>query len=162
MEVMNKGIEVICVAGDIGKKVKQFEYQTTDGVWFLASGISAGDSGNKVLIIENNLTAGILQWEFIPIEQVASINAEPLMFNTDCFVYPNPSDGRGVTIETSEECENYSATFYSLAAGTSMKIIGIHSGKNTIDASMLIAGLYLLELLDEKGNIVKRQKIIVR
>ena len=64
IEVKNKGIEVICLGGDIGFKSKSFEFQTTDGIWFLATGILAGDSGNLALVFEYDVEKGSLIWNF--------------------------------------------------------------------------------------------------
>lgn len=33
-ELKQKGVEIICLAGDIGNKVSEFEYRTQDGIWF--------------------------------------------------------------------------------------------------------------------------------
>ncbi len=70
LEVKNKGIDVICVAGDIGLKVKEFEYQTNEGIQFLASGMEADSLGNKVLIFKNNLETNKLDWSFIPLSNL--------------------------------------------------------------------------------------------
>ena len=62
--VKQKGIEVICIAGDIGKKVKDFQYITEEGIYFLASGINSGTIGNKALVFEQNLKNDSLSWKF--------------------------------------------------------------------------------------------------
>ncbi len=64
LEVKQKGIEVICIAGDIGFKVKEFKYITSDGIYFLASGISSGTIGNKALIFHHDITNKKLTWEY--------------------------------------------------------------------------------------------------
>ena len=64
VEVKQKGIEVICIAGDIGMRVDKFEYTTNDNIHFLASGIRAGYSDSKVLIFKHNLTNKELTWDF--------------------------------------------------------------------------------------------------
>jgi hypothetical protein len=58
------GINVICIGGDIGKKVKEFESNTKDGIIFLGSGIEENDSGNKILVFDHNLDSNLLVWEF--------------------------------------------------------------------------------------------------
>ena len=40
VKVRHRGIEVICIGGDIGAKANEFEYITSDTIYFLASGIS--------------------------------------------------------------------------------------------------------------------------
>ncbi|RMG84517.1 MAG: hypothetical protein D6714_07760, partial [Bacteroidetes bacterium] len=61
------GVQVICLAGDIGVKVKTFEYQTPDGIWFLATGIAAGTSGNRALVFELDPHTRRLSWHFRPL-----------------------------------------------------------------------------------------------
>lgn len=62
--VKENGIEVICIAGDIGFNAKEFEYRTPEGIHFLASGIKSDAEGNKALIFKHNQTESILTWEF--------------------------------------------------------------------------------------------------
>jgi len=64
LEVKQKGIEVICIAGDIGFKVKDFEYTTSDGIYFLASGIYSGTKSNKALLFHHDITNKKLTWEY--------------------------------------------------------------------------------------------------
>jgi len=64
VKIKNKGIEILCIGGDIGHKAKEFEYLTPEGIHFLASGISAGSSKNKALLFTHDLTTGVLNWEF--------------------------------------------------------------------------------------------------
>ena len=64
LEVKQKGIEVLCIAGDIGFKAKEFEYITSDGIYFLASGISSGSADNKALLFYHDITNKQLTWEY--------------------------------------------------------------------------------------------------
>lgn len=64
LEVKKKGIEVLCIAGDIGFRVKEFSHVTSDEIYFLASGISSGAIDNKALLFHHNLTNKQLTWEF--------------------------------------------------------------------------------------------------
>ncbi|MBT3207440.1 MAG: hypothetical protein HN704_10725 [Bacteroidetes bacterium] len=63
-EIKQRGIEVICIAGDIGFKAKEFEYLTPEGIFFLASGIKFNSENNKAIIFEHDIKYGILSWEF--------------------------------------------------------------------------------------------------
>ena len=63
-KLQKKGIQVICIGGDVGKKVKEFEHITADGVVFLGSGIEENDAKNKVLIFNHDLNSKKLTWEF--------------------------------------------------------------------------------------------------
>ena len=65
--VKQKGIEVICLAGDLGYYTSEFEYKTTEGIYFLGSGINAGSQNNKALLFQHNTVTRELSWEFLPI-----------------------------------------------------------------------------------------------
>lgn len=64
LEIEKKGIEVLCVAGDIGTKIKEFEYRTPEGIDFLASGIESGEAGNKALVFQHDLSARQITWTY--------------------------------------------------------------------------------------------------
>ena len=64
VEVKQKGIEVICIGGDIGSKTDKFEYTSQEGIYFLASGIKAGESDNKALLFEHDVSNNYLTWEY--------------------------------------------------------------------------------------------------
>ena len=64
VEATEKGIEVICIGGDIGKRVNEFEYLTDEGIHFLASGIEAEQVGNQALLFSHNITTGQITWEY--------------------------------------------------------------------------------------------------
>ena len=64
LEVKQKGIKVICIAGDIGMKTNEFEYTTPEGIILLASGLGYNSNSNKVLLFHHNLTKKQLTWEF--------------------------------------------------------------------------------------------------
>ena len=68
VDVAKKGVEVICIGGDIGYKRSEFKYQTKEGVHFLASGIRAGELGNKALLFSHDLENRNLSWEFVRLE----------------------------------------------------------------------------------------------
>jgi len=68
--VQKKGINVICVGGDIGVFTNEYEYLTQDNVQFLASGIKNGTNNNKALIFKHDVTNGYLFWEFELLENL--------------------------------------------------------------------------------------------
>lgn len=71
VELRRKGISVICLAGDIGKKVSEFEYLTRDSIYFLASGIEVFPATQKVLVFNiAESTDGILEWEYRSVENL--------------------------------------------------------------------------------------------
>lgn len=64
LKVQKKGIQVICIAGDIGVKVHEFEYQSPEGIYFLASGLKDGGADNRVLLFEHDIKNRKLSWKF--------------------------------------------------------------------------------------------------
>ena len=68
IELERRGIDVICIGGDIGKKVKRFEYITSEGIQFLASGIQFDDKENDILVFCHDVEKHELNWEFVNIE----------------------------------------------------------------------------------------------
>ncbi len=49
VELKNKGIQVICLAGDVGKRVSFYERQTEDNIYFLANGWELDNDSNEYL-----------------------------------------------------------------------------------------------------------------
>jgi len=70
LKVKAKGIEVYCIAGDLGLKTKEFAFTTEEGIHFLASGIDFGQEGNKALILELTETPTGLVWYFEDLENL--------------------------------------------------------------------------------------------
>lgn len=70
VEIKKRGIEVLCIGGDIGVNAKEFEYVTEDGIYFLASGINSGDEINKGLVFTHEVTNQKLSWEFKLLEEI--------------------------------------------------------------------------------------------
>jgi calcineurin-like phosphoesterase family protein len=64
VKVQKKGVQVICIAGDIGVKVNEFEYQTPEGIYFLASGLKDGGADNRVLLFQHDIKNKKLDWKF--------------------------------------------------------------------------------------------------
>lgn len=59
-----QSIEVFCIAGDIGFKVKEFQFQTPEGIYFMASGCYPGSWKNRALVFEVNHNDPSIEWEF--------------------------------------------------------------------------------------------------
>ena len=62
-----KGIQVICLAGDIGNRTKSFEEFTSDGIVYLASGINPVDHDVQFLLFKHEPPE--LNWEFVNLEK---------------------------------------------------------------------------------------------
>jgi len=71
-ELKQRGIEVLCIAGDIGLKTDTFEYISPDGICFLASGIHFGYENNKALLFEHDITNRTLTWKYVLVNQLAA------------------------------------------------------------------------------------------
>lgn len=70
IEAKQNGIEVLCLAGDLGVKAKEFEFLTAEGIYFLASGIYEGDSINKALILDHFPNRRKLFWYYKDLDQL--------------------------------------------------------------------------------------------
>lgn len=79
--VEKKGIDVICISGDVGQKdQKYFEFETKEGVVFLASGINNSTESDpekraklpkdKVLILTHNIKTGEISWNFYNLDDI--------------------------------------------------------------------------------------------
>ena len=72
LELEASGIEVICIAGDIGFRTNEFAYTTPEGVQFLASGIDAGKSDNQALLFRHDVVSDSLSWVFVLLSDLLS------------------------------------------------------------------------------------------
>lgn len=70
LRVEERGVEVICIGGDIGFRSNEFEYLTSEGIQFLASGIEAGSGENQALIFNHDVAGGKLAWEFVHLSEL--------------------------------------------------------------------------------------------
>lgn len=62
------GINVICIAGDLGTNSNVFEFKSREGIDFLANGIGDDLSNDKMLVLSN--VNSIISWEFIKIDNL--------------------------------------------------------------------------------------------
>ncbi len=63
-KVQQRGIQVLCIGGDIGNNIKEMEDKTSDGIVYLGSGIHAHDKKSKILLFDHNLKTKELNWHF--------------------------------------------------------------------------------------------------
>ena len=63
--IQEQGIPVVLLGGDLGNRTRYYEYQTLEGIWFLASGIQQGELDNQAIILEKNLQSRKLTWESV-------------------------------------------------------------------------------------------------
>ena len=71
VELEQLGIEVMCIGCDIGNKVSRFEFLTSEGVQFLASGFSVDQNENSVLLLYHNIENRKLSFEFKSVNDLA-------------------------------------------------------------------------------------------
>ncbi|MDW3648318.1 MAG: hypothetical protein R8P61_14710 [Bacteroidia bacterium] len=72
--VQERGIQVVVISGDLGIKAKSYQYQSKDGIWFLASGINnsvekdpikrAQLPKDRLLYLEYDPIDSSLVWDF--------------------------------------------------------------------------------------------------
>lgn len=70
INTQQKGIQVICLGGDIGKKTNAFEYRTEEGIYFLASGINDDDQDHQALLFTHCEENRTLDWDFHLLEEL--------------------------------------------------------------------------------------------
>ena len=70
LNVKQRGIDVLCIGGDIGFNAKSFVHKTEAGIYFLASGINAGSNSNKALFFRHDVYNRKLIWEYKPISEL--------------------------------------------------------------------------------------------
>jgi len=66
----NKGINIYCLAGDIGFNTNKFEYITTEGIHFYATGMNFNQNENYFLKITQSLKNNDLKFEFISVDSL--------------------------------------------------------------------------------------------
>jgi len=70
IEVEQKGIQVICIMGDIGDRTNKFEVISDDGIQFLGSGLYHNEADNNVLVLDYKLPEYDLSWEFVNLDSL--------------------------------------------------------------------------------------------
>lgn len=64
LEVKSRGVEVICIMGDIGHYTNKFDMLSEDGIRFLGSGLYHNEADNNVLIFTYDYQQPSLTWSF--------------------------------------------------------------------------------------------------
>lgn len=76
LKIQQRGINVICISGDLGKKAKQFAYTTDDGIHFLASGIQYDETLNMALVLKPKYLSNVLEWKFVNIKDLPTFSID--------------------------------------------------------------------------------------
>ncbi|MEZ4773927.1 MAG: metallophosphoesterase [Bacteroidia bacterium] len=71
--VQARGVQVICLAGDFGQRVKSFEYRSAEGIWYLGCGLNKGlsndiDPEDQAMLLTFDPVQKNLDWEFVSVE----------------------------------------------------------------------------------------------
>ena len=74
LKIKQRGINVICISGDLGKKAKQFTYTTDDGIYFLTSGIQYDETLNMALVLKPKHLSNVLEWKFVNIKDLPTFS----------------------------------------------------------------------------------------
>ena len=80
VKVQQRGVQVICIAGDLGNAATTYEFTSQENVTFIGSGITAQTVYNEqwpthgqrdsVLILTHDLSGRQLSWEFVDIDEI--------------------------------------------------------------------------------------------
>jgi len=159
LNVRERNIGIICIAGDIGNKVKQFEYITPDSIFFIASGIKAGDADNKVLIMENNLISGKLSWEFISLQSLLSCN-ETLKTSGSFRIYPTFINEE-IYIYIGEPDNLFNIKLFDVNGNTVFVLNNLRHGISHYEGLNLCSGFYIYSISDNEQILKASGKIIV-
>ena len=85
-KIQKKGVQVISVGGDLGQRVKEFEYRSEDGIYYLGSGINnsvdplflpeyvTNINPDKLLIFDHDIANKKISWEFVELNKLIETN----------------------------------------------------------------------------------------
>jgi len=64
LEVKDRGIQVVCIMGDVGEKTNGFQMQSDDGIWFVGNGLYHNGEDNNITIFTYDTSDYVLSWQF--------------------------------------------------------------------------------------------------
>lgn len=70
VNVKARGINVVCIGGDLGYKVQRFEYTMPEGISYLGNGMCSGCAFNQVVLLTYNTGTRTLSWMFKPLTEL--------------------------------------------------------------------------------------------
>ena len=65
VEVKNRGIQVICIMGDVGATEKYLNFVSDDGIYFLGCGLYNNSDDDRVLIFTHIPSKRQLSWQYV-------------------------------------------------------------------------------------------------
>lgn len=70
VDVKERGIEVFCIAGDLGFRAKTFYHLTPEGIHLMGSGMDTDKADNPVILFEYDRQTASLEWTFTLLEDL--------------------------------------------------------------------------------------------
>ncbi len=163
-KVKNKGIPVLCLAGD--RTDVNIRYIPEDSITFLASGMrgTAPDEENFAIILTHAIQAGNLEWNFVALSEIDTVPHEPvetgLAGNAGCcelIIYPNPSAGKYFLSITDNPCSNIIVEILDNCGNRLLlKTLAVAGIPLEIDATSLSPGIYLLRVHGSQETITRK------
>jgi hypothetical protein len=73
LEVYQRGIDVICVLGDMGSGPKKFQMDSEDGIHFLGCGLDQNNPDDLILIFNYDSVTKQLEYDFHNLDSLLSV-----------------------------------------------------------------------------------------
>jgi hypothetical protein len=163
-KVKNKGIQVLCLAGD--RTDVNIRYIPEDSVTFLASGMrgTAPDEENFAVILTHQIQTGILDWAFVALDAIDTVSAGPVQtfqktgsLSEEINIYPNPSVGIFRIYLNANATDNMLVKVFDLSGlKIPATIYLIKKDYFEIDLSDFPPGVYLVQLRTSQAIISKK------
>ncbi len=163
-KVKNKGIQVLCLAGD--RTDVNIKYMREDSITFLASGMrgTAPDEENFTIILTHHIQTGKLDWAFKALNEIDTLSTGPVQtfqnsssFSDEITLYPNPSNGLFRLSLNTGETESIQVEVFDLRGLMILETINLIEDDHVdIDLSDFSAGVYIIRLRTKQEMISKR------
>ncbi|MDC0502635.1 lamin tail domain-containing protein [Verrucomicrobiales bacterium] len=124
LDARNKGVEVLCLAGDrtgVRSAGLYIDHTTEDGIRYIGTGMQERmlPSLRYTVVLEHDIDEEILDYEFVPLSELPKIDDEPLVIN-EIYYDPHPDEGNRTFIELfNRGTERYSLSKAKIHSGLS-------------------------------------------
>ncbi|HNQ67692.1 MAG TPA: hypothetical protein PKN32_04890 [Bacteroidales bacterium] len=177
VEVKERGVEVICVMGDMGKSYKKADMLSTEGIHFLGCGLDNiyyqwwpqiynTCEKDLVLIFEHDIEQKTITWRFRDLDSLLDVqNGYKYLTKLTFDDFENYPEENIQFIEN----ENY---MYKLMAFDSLVLVNVDSGQFVTDMDTInfrgvcksesetdATNLYLISLIYNNSNLVETDSI---
>ncbi|MGC9331062.1 MAG: hypothetical protein ACP5DZ_04195 [Bacteroidales bacterium] len=109
IDVQNKGIEVICIMGDMGATYKSIDYVSDHGIRFLGCGLynhltanineRYAENNDRVLVFDHNIDADILTYEYQDLDSLLHVQDGWTYLTKHEFSYSDSYDSTNIVHE---------------------------------------------------------------